>query len=72
MIEIFKTDIRHKESKKLILASIHRQWPGIVATIDLDDNDKILRVVGAWAPVPVTEIIEMIRTQGFSCELLND
>jgi hypothetical protein len=72
MIELFKTDIKSKVSKKQILTNIQQQWPEVVATLDLEDNDKILRVVGAWGPVPTQEIINMIKTQGFYCEMLND
>jgi hypothetical protein len=72
MIEIFKTDIKQKEAKKQVLTAIHQQWPGVVATLDLDDNDRILRVVGAWAPVPTQEIINLLNTRGFICEVLND
>jgi hypothetical protein len=72
MIEIFKTDIKHKAATKQVLTEIHQQWPGIVATFDLEDNDKILRVVGAWAPVPTQEIIDLVKTRGFMCEVLHD
>jgi len=72
MIEIFKTDIRHKDNERQVLTSIRQHWPGIVATLDLEDNDKILRVVGAWAPVPVQEIINLVKNQGFTCEVLHD
>ncbi len=72
MIEIFKTDINHKSAGKQVLMAIRKQWPGIVATLDLEDRDKVLRVVGAWAPVPTQEIIDLLRMQGFNCEILND
>lgn len=72
MIEIFKTDIKHKDATRQVLTAIHQQWPGIVATFDLEDRDKILRVVGAWAPVPTQEIIDLVKTRGFMCEVLKD
>lgn len=72
MIEIFKTDIKNKDAKKQVLTAIQEQWPGVVATLDQEDRDKILRVVGAWAPVPIQEIIELVRNRGFMCELLED
>lgn len=72
MIEIFKTNIRHKESKNQILMVIKHELPGVVATLDIEDNDSVLRVVGAWSSVPTQQIIELIKQQGFSCELLND
>lgn len=72
MIEIFKTDIKHKDGKKQVLTAIQELWPGVVATLDQEDRDKILRVVGAWAPVPTQEIISMVRSKGFMCEVLED
>lgn len=72
MIELFKTNIKHKDARKQVLTAIHQQWPGIVATLELEDNDKILRVVGAWAPVPVQEIMNLVQNKGFVCEILND
>lgn len=72
MIEIFKTNIKNKIAKKEVLSAIHQRWPGVVATLDLEDIDKILRVVGAWAPVPVQDIVALIKEQGFVCEVLQD
>lgn len=72
MIEIFRTDIRHKEAKKQVLTAIKQQFPGVVATLDLEDHDRVLRVVGAWGPVSAQQIIELVKQQGFSCEILND
>jgi hypothetical protein len=71
MIEVFKTNIKSKDATKQVLTAIHQQWPGVVATFDLEDRDKILRVVGAWAPVPIEGIIELVKTRGFMCEVLN-
>ena len=72
MIEIFKTNIKNKIAKNEVLSAIHQRWPGVVATLDLEDIDKILRVVGAWAPVPVQDIVTLIKEQGFVCEVLQD
>lgn len=72
MIEIFKTDVRHKDAKKQVLTAIKQQFPGVVATLELEDNDRILRVVGAWAPVCIAGVIDLVKKQGFECELLHD
>jgi hypothetical protein len=72
MIEIFKTNIRHKAAGKQVLTAIKEQFPGVVATLDLEDIDRVLRVVGAWAPVCTADVIELVKQQGFECELLND
>lgn len=72
MIEIFKTDIRHKDAGKQVLTALKEQFPGVVATIDLEDNDRVLRVVGAWAPVCTASVIELVKKHGFECELMHD
>jgi hypothetical protein len=72
MIEIFKTGIRNKADKNQVLAAIKQQLPGVVATLDLEDKDHVLRVVGAWETVPTQQIIELVKQHGFSCEILND
>lgn len=72
MIKLFKTNIRHKQAKNQVLAAIRRQLPGIVATLELDDSEKVLRVVGAWAPVTTSQIVELVQNLGFSCEVLQD
>lgn len=72
MIEIFKTDIRHKNAGNQVLSVIRQQLPGVVATLDLQDKDKVLRVVGAWSAVPTQQIIELVNQQGFACEILTD
>jgi hypothetical protein len=72
MIEIFKTDITGKSARNLVLNSIKQRIPGVVATIDLEDRDHVLRVVGAWETVPTQQIIELVKQHGFTCEILND
>ncbi len=72
MIEIFKTNIKLKAAKNQVLAAIKQQLPGVVATLDLEDKDNVLRVVGAWESVPVQQIIELVKQYGFTCEILND
>lgn len=72
MIEIFRTNIRQKDAKKQVLTAIKQQFPGVVATLDLDDKDSVLRVVGAWAPVLTESIVELLKSQGFECELMHD
>jgi hypothetical protein len=72
MIEIFKTDVRQKSAGKQILMAIKREFPGVVATFDLEDCDHVLRVVGAWAPVPTDSVIALVKKHGFECELLHD
>jgi len=72
MIEIFRTNIRHKEAGKKVLTALREALPGVVATLELEHADKVLRVVGAWAPVLTSRVIEVVKNQGFECEYLHD
>lgn len=72
MIELFRTNIVSKDTKKQILTEIKQQFPGVVATLELEDNDRILRVVGAWAPVQTAGVIALVKQHGYECELLHD
>jgi hypothetical protein len=72
MIELFKTNIDHKNAQKQVLMAIKENFPGLVATLELEDKDKILRIVGAWAPVNIERIIDLVKKQGFLCERLTD
>lgn len=71
MIELFKTNVRHKDSVKQVLAALREALPGVVATLELEDNDKVLRVVGAWGPVRTSRVIEVVKKLGFECERLH-
>lgn len=70
MITLYKTNITHKEAKLQVLTAIREHLPGIVATLELEDNDRVLRVVGAWAPVTSQQVIDLVRNEGFTCEEL--
>lgn len=56
-IEVFKTDISSGQQGAALLAALHQRFPGLRATLDLDDCDRVLRVqsspagVGSWAQV---------------------
>jgi hypothetical protein len=41
MIEVFKTNIKQKGPKNQVLAAIKQQFPGVVATLDLEDKDNV-------------------------------
>ena len=70
MITLYKTNITHKGAKFQVLTAIREHLPGIVATLELEDNDRVLRVVGAWAPVTSQQVIDLVRNEGFTCEEL--
>ena len=56
-IEAFKTNISSRQRGTALLAALHQRFPGLRATLDLDDCDRVLRVesspagVVSWAQV---------------------
>ena len=70
-ILVFKTNLSNRKRVKLIspLFQNHpviRDW-----SVDLEDCDRILRIV-TLGPVNEGEIIYMMNMCGYYCELLND
>lgn len=70
-IFILKTNIKSKQ-KAATLKPVFEKTPAVLDwNIDLQDIDKVLRIEAAET-VKESEIINLIRTQGFYCETLND
>ncbi len=68
---IFKTDIRTKKKIKIVepifnnIPSIH-DW-----SVDIEDIDNVLRIEGDHN-IKEGDVIELIKTCGFNCEILPD
>ncbi|MBL7930545.1 MAG: hypothetical protein JNL60_01500 [Bacteroidia bacterium] len=70
MVNVYKTNITHKNQALAMLGSLHQQFPGRSFNFDLEDCDKILRVEGV--NVNSEEIIKTLNLQGFCCDELQD
>lgn len=70
-IFIFKTDIKTKK-KINIVKPLFNNIPSIQDwSVDTEDIDNVLRIEGN-NNIDENEIIQMIKTKGFSCEILPD
>ena len=49
MIEVFKTNINCAKQAKQLVEQIQRHFAGYKANFDLDDRDRILRIVSNGA-----------------------
>ena len=68
IVEIFKTNVQETCQAKEFIVLLMKQFPGIKANFDLNDCDKILRVVSEnTAP---SEIITFVNVNGFECKVL--
>ena len=68
MIEVFKTNVSDKEQASTLLDLLTQQFPGNKINFDLHDCDKILRIDGS--DYIVDDIMNLLNTQGFECEIL--
>ena len=70
MVEVFKTNVQHKELAEQLVSVLQRRIDFCKINFDLDDCDKILRVEGKQVCVEI--IIEILNTHGLQCEVLTD
>ena len=72
MIEVFKTNITCPELAKQVVEQIHKRYAGYKANFDLDDCDKVLRVVYGTADRPSYDFIQWLKRLGCAAEILPD
>ena len=70
-IEIFKTNVRGKRNALYLVGEMNATFPDHKITIDLDDNEKVLRVENPKGKVRSEEIIRLLNRRNFHCEVLN-
>jgi len=68
MVEVYKTNVRHKRQAKKILNVLSEQFPMFSINFDLEDCDKILRVEGK--NIPQKKIVRMVTENGYQCSVL--
>ncbi|MGN7722526.1 hypothetical protein [Chitinophaga sp. 22620] len=72
MVEVFKTNVTRPLLAKLLVGMINGEIPGHRANFDLEDCDRILRVVCTEGDVHSARIIELLAGFGCSAEVLDD
>lgn len=68
MVEVYKTNVRHKRQAKKILNVLSEQFPMFSINFDLEDCDKILRVEGK--NIPQKKIVRTVTENGYQCSVL--
>jgi len=71
MTEVFKTDVTNKGTAKILCLLIQHAFPGYLVNFDLDDCDRILRVV-ADNCINDQGVIDILSDCGFNAEVLPD
>lgn len=72
MIEVFKTNINDEMTAELIAKTISWQFPDVLINFDLEDHDRILRIESTCNELPVGDIIMLMESGGYACEVLED
>ena len=72
MVEVFKTDVKHRGKAKKLIGYIHQSFIGYKANFDLHDCDNILRVECATGVVESSLLIDLLKKFGFTAEVLPD
>jgi hypothetical protein len=72
MVEVFKTNIKESPEAQKILAQIHAGFVGYKASMDLEDCDKILRIVSHNGTVQNEAIIRLVKKMGYKASVLPD
>jgi hypothetical protein len=68
MVEVFKTNVRHKKQAKTLLGVLAKQFPLFRINFDLEDCDKILRVEGE--NIQQEKIACLVIENGYQCDIL--
>jgi hypothetical protein len=72
MIEVFKTNVESHEVASRLAEAIQKSFPGYKASFDLDDCDRILRVVSPNGAIAVSRVSSLVKYYGFHAEALPD
>ncbi|TDE14607.1 hypothetical protein [Dyadobacter psychrotolerans] len=72
MIEVFKTNVDNEEKARFVLSHIKQNFESYQASFDLEDCDRILRVVNRKGIVCSYQLIDLLFKLGFEAEILED
>lgn len=65
MIKIFKTDVAYAREVSNIVDGLLRDYPCMRINFDLEDEDRIMRIEGAF--FKVEDIIALLKKYGHGC-----
>jgi hypothetical protein len=71
MVEVFKTNVTDSRQAQLLVDAIQASFANCTANFDLDDCDRILRVVSK-SFVQQSAVIALLYGHGFHAEVLPD
>lgn len=71
VVEVFKTNVSYADHAKMLVDQIHLHFSDYTANFDLEDCDRILRVVSG-NEIQVHALLSLLKNYGFDAEVLSD
>lgn len=71
-IEVFKTNVKEADRARCLLELLHGEFGEYTANFDLDDCDRILRVVSKSDVIDTLLLIDFLRRSGVDAQVLAD
>jgi hypothetical protein len=65
MVAIFKTNVKHPAAAMNVISQLLCAYPAFKISFDLEDEDKILRIEGAF--FHVEDVVHSLLSNGFIC-----
>jgi len=72
MVEVFKTNVQDPYQAKMLIDHIHATFREYRANFDLEDCDKILRVVSPDGFIQSSRLMDLLSNFGVHSEVLSD
>jgi hypothetical protein len=72
MVEVFKTNVVCQEQAAVLLHQVHTTFPTCRANFDLQDCDRVLRVLDPACSINAVAIVALLQENGFWAEPLPD
>jgi hypothetical protein len=72
VVEVFKTNVEDVHHARLLVAAIQEAHKNYIASFDLGDCDKILRIECNSANVQPSSVIAVLRDFGFTAAVLQN
>ena len=72
MVEVFRTNVSDPRHASMLIEQIQSAFIDYTANFDLEDCDKILRVVSSNGYIHTTNLLSLLDRLGFRAEVLPD
>ncbi|MVT10405.1 hypothetical protein [Chitinophaga tropicalis] len=71
MVGIFRTNISTQLDKNSVIEAIYTNFNVSTCSIDMEDCDKVLRIVAQQAPIEEKLVISFLQQMGYQCDILD-